>query len=219
MTASMQDFFSILTDSEKIIHLGGLTLLLIIIFAETGLMVGFFLPGDYLLFTAGLLCGTADLNVGITILTLAAAASAIAGDFTGYLTGKYLGPRLFNRSDSFFFRKKHIDRTKLIFDKYGAAALVVGRFLPVVRTFAPILAGATNMNFKKFSLYNIIGGIIWCGSLIPLGYWFGKRIPYAADYIGYIVAAFVVLTTITLIHGYLKAKQEIKKLPGQVPVK
>ena len=211
MIETVTDFFNTITDSEKIIHIGGLTLLLIIIFAETGLMVGFFLPGDYLLFTAGLLCGTSDLNVSLILLTLSVTGAAIIGDYTGYFTGKYMGERLFKREDSLLFKKSYFEKTTFVFKKYGAAALIVGRFLPVVRTFAPIIAGATRMDFKKFSLYNFSGAILWCWSLIPLGYWFGKKIPNAVGYIEYIVLFFMIATTASLVHGYFKAKKEIKK--------
>lgn len=211
MIETVTEFFNTITDSEKIIHIGGLTLLLIIIFAETGLMVGFFLPGDYLLFTAGLLCGTSDLNVSLTLLTLSVTAAAIIGDYTGYFTGKYMGERLFKREDSLLFKKSYLEKTTFVFKNYGAAALIVGRFLPVVRTFAPIIAGATRMDFKKFSLFNFSGAILWCWSLIPLGYWFGSKIPNAINYIEYIVLFFMIATTASLVHGYFKAKKEIKK--------
>lgn len=205
-------FFSTLMDSEKLIVYGGLTLFLIIIFAETGLMVGFFLPGDYLLFTAGLLCGTQYLDVSIFTLTVSATIAAIVGDYTGYFTGKFLGPKIFKRNDSWLFKKKHLEKTDLIFKKYGASTLIIGRFLPIVRTFAPILAGATSQPVSKFSLLNISGAILWCGSLILVGYFFGRQIPNAADYIGHIVFISILVTSLVLIWGMIKAKIEMKKV-------
>src|SRR5580765_7082122 len=127
-------------NSEKLIHYGGLTLLVIIIFIETGMFFGFFLPGDYLLFSAGLLCGTKDLNINIFLLLISVTVAAIGGYFAGYASGRVAGPRLFKRDNSFLFRKSHLEKAKIFFTKYGAQSLVAGRFLPIIRTFAPILA-------------------------------------------------------------------------------
>ncbi len=193
------EFFETLMNSEKLIHYGGLTLLLIIVFAETGLFFGFFLPGDYLLFTAGILCGTQDLNVSIETLTLSVICAAILGDYTGYFTGRFFENKFVQKKDSFFFKKKYVEKTNAFFLKYGKATLILGRYLPIVRTFAPIMAGITKMDFKYFSLANITGGILWVTSLIPLGYYLGKNHPDVIDYIGYIVLGFFILTLIPVI--------------------
>lgn len=199
MTESISEIFSTLMDSEKLIAYGGLTLLLIVVYAETGLFFGFFLPGDYLLFTAGLLCGTNVLDVNIYLLTGSVITAAIAGDYTGYATGRVFGKKLLNREDSFFFKKKYLLQTEIFFAKYGYASLIIGRYFPIVRTFAPILAGIVKMDFKKFSIANITGGILWVATLIPTGYYLGKTYPQITDYLVYIILLFTVLTSIPLI--------------------
>ncbi len=172
----IKDFFEILLNSEKLIHYGGLTLLLIIIFAETGLVIGFIFAGDALLFTAGLLCGT-DLTVNIWLLVSSVIAAAFAGNVVGFLTGRYFSHKLLKKKDTWFFKQRHLDKSRAYYEKYGGIALIAGRFMPVVRTFVPILAGTIDMNFWKFNLYNITGAVLWAGSLIPLGYFLGKKIP------------------------------------------
>jgi membrane-associated protein len=205
---SVVEFFQTILDSERILHVGGLTLLLIIVFAETGLFFGFFLPGDYLLFTAGLFCGTNDLDVNIFTLLISVTLAATAGNYVGYATGRSLGPRLFRKEDSLFFKKSYLNRTKKFFDKYSASALIIGRFLPVIRTFIPVLSGAIILPLRKFSLYNIIGGVLWVWSLIPMGYFLGRRYPQIINYIEFIVVGFVVVTTAAVIRGYYKMKRE-----------
>ena len=197
----MQEFFETLLDSEKLIHFGGLTLLLIIVFVETGFFFGFFLPGDYLLFTAGLLCGTQDLNVGIETLTLSVMCAAVLGSYTGYFTGRLFGEKILQKKESFFFKKKYMEKTYNFFNKYGKATLILGRYLPIVRTFAPIMAGITKMELKYFSIANISGGILWVGSLIPLGYYFGKNHPEVINYLGYIILGFLILTIAPVLKG------------------
>ncbi|MCX6259197.1 MAG: VTT domain-containing protein, partial [Bacteroidia bacterium] len=167
---NLKEFFEIIINSEKLIHYGGLALLLIVIVAETGLIIGFIFPGDALLFTAGLLCGNAllftagllcgnDLSVNIWLLVISVALAAIAGNIIGFITGKFLGKRLFLKKDNFFFKQRHIEQSNAYYEKYGGIVIVGGRFIPVVRTFVPILAGAINMEFVKFSLFNISGAI------------------------------------------------------------
>jgi len=203
----IEDFFQTLMNSEKLIHYGGLTLLVIIIFIESGLFFGFFLPGDYLLFTAGLLCGTKDLNVNIFMLLSAVTVAAIAGYFAGYASGRMAGPRLFKRENSLLFRKSHLLKAKSFFKKYGAQSLVAGRFLPIIRTFAPILAGATKLDLKKFSLYNIIGSFLWVWILIPIGYFLGRKYPQIINYLEFIILGFLALTTLALLREYFKARR------------
>lgn len=188
-----------LMNSEKLIAYGGITLLLIVVFAETGLFFGFFLPGDYLLFTAGILCGTDVLDVSIYSLTLMLIMAAVLGDYTGYASGKYFGHKFFTRKDSLFFKKEYLLKTEAFFKKYGNVSLIIGRYFPIIRTFAPILAGSVKMDFRKFSLANISGGILWVVTLVPTGYYFGKNHPEVMDYLGYIILIFTVLTSMPLI--------------------
>ncbi len=196
---TLEKLFEILMNSEKLIAYGGITLLLIIVFAETGLFFGFFLPGDYLLFTAGLLCGTDVLNVSIYILTIMVIIAAILGDYTGYATGKYFGHKLFKRKNSILFKKEYLQKTEEFFKKYGNVSLIIGRYFPIVRTFAPILAGTVKMSFIKFSLANISGGILWVFTLVPTGYYLGKNHPEVMDYLGYFILFFTVMTSIPII--------------------
>lgn len=202
----IKEFFEILLNSEKLIQFGGLALLLVVIFAETGLVIGFIFPGDALLFTAGLLCGS-DLAVNIWLLVITVALSAIAGNVTGYLTGKYFGKRLMVKEDSFFFKQRHFSHSQDYYEKYGGIAIVVGRFMPVIRTFVPILAGTLGINFWKFNFYNVAGAILWSGTLIPLGYLVGKRIPASIDNIEYFVLGITMVTMTILVRGIFKFKK------------
>lgn len=164
---------------KSLIQTGGYLLLFAIIFAETGLLVGFFLPGDSLLFVAGTLCAvllpghtTPLLNIAILIPLLCVAA--ISGDAVGYLIGRKVGPSLFNRPDSRFFKREHIERTQAFYEKHGPKTIVLARFVPIVRTFAPTVAGAAGMKYGSFVLYNIVGGIGWITSMSLLGYFLGN---------------------------------------------
>lgn len=204
---SIENFFHVLMNSEKLIHYGGLTLLVIIIFLETGLFFGFFLPGDYLLFSAGLLCGTKDLNINIFTLLGWVTIAAIAGYFVGYASGRIAGPRLFKRDDSFLFRKSHLEKARKFFKKYGAQSLIAGRFIPIIRTFAPILAGASYLDLKKFALYNVFGAFLWVWTLIPIGYYLGREYPQIIHYMEFIILGFLVVTTAALVREYIKAKR------------
>jgi membrane-associated protein len=204
---SIGQFFEILMNSEKLIHYGGLVLLMVVIFAETGLFFGFLFPGDALLFTAGLLCGTKDLDVPLLSLVAAVALSAILGNITGYMTGKLLGKKLFAKKDSLFFKQRHLAKTQAYYDKYGGTALIGGRFLPVIRTFVPIFAGAIDMNFWRFNGYNLMGAFLWAGTLIPLGFFVGNRFPASLDHIEYIVLGITVITMTILIRGMIRFKK------------
>jgi len=205
----VKDFFEILLSSEKLIHYGGLTLLLVIIFAETGLVIGFIFAGDALLFTAGLLCGN-ELSVNIWLLVISVIVAAFAGNVVGFLTGRYFGHKLLMKKDNWFFKQRHLDKSRAYYEKYGGIALIAGRFIPVIRTFVPILAGTIEMNFWKFNVYNIIGAVLWSGTLIPLGYLVGKKIPASVDNIEYFVLGITLITMTILIRGIIK----FKKKPG-----
>lgn len=204
------DFFGVLFDSEQLIHYGGLLLLLIVIFAETGLVIGFIFPGDALLVTAGLLCGSKDLDVNIFLLVFTVTLAAFIGNITGFLTGKYLGQRLFQKKDTWIFKRKHLEKTNQYYEKYGAVALIGGRFLPVVRTFVPILAGAIDMNFWKFNIMNVAGALLWSATLIPLGFLVGTQIPSSVDHIEYIVLGITFITMTLMIRGTIRMKKEAR---------
>ena len=199
----LKEFFEIILSSERIIQYGGLALLLIVIVAETGLIIGFIFPGDALLFTAGLLCGN-DLSVNIWLLVISVALAAIAGNVIGFITGKFFGKRLFLKKDTFFFKQRHLEKSHAYYEKYGGIAIIGGRFIPVVRTFVPILAGAINMEFWKFSIFNVSGAILWSGTLIPLGYFVGRKIPASLDNIEYFALGITAITMTILIRGIIK---------------
>ena len=214
---NIREFFEILLDSERLIAYGGLTLLLLIIFAETGLFFGFIFPGDALLITAGLLCSTDSFDVNIFLLLTSVSVVAILGNMTGYATGSYFGKKLFAKEDSLFFKKKHLEITKNYFMKYGGAALIMGRFLPIVRTFAPIMAGASEISFIKFTFYNIIGGVIWVWSLIPIGFLLGRKFPLLVNEVEYIFLFVAVVTSVIFLLGYFKQKRSMKPVENHAP--
>jgi len=162
------EFLKELTNPESIIHHGGLLLLLLVIFAENGLVVGFFLPGDSLIFLAGLICGTKPelLSTDITTLTIAMFLAAVAGSLFGYVFGRRVGPPLFERKDSILFKRKYLDITQAFYAKHGGKTLVLGRFLPIIRTFAPIIAGVIRVPVPTFMFFNVVGGALWITSLV-----------------------------------------------------
>jgi membrane-associated protein len=207
------EFLKELTNPESIIRHGGIILLLIVIFAENGLVIGFFLPGDSLIFLSGLICSTKPelLGVDITTLTLLMFTGAISGSLFGYFFGKRVGPPLFHRKDSVVFKKKYLDMTQEFYRKHGGKTLVLGRFLPIIRTFAPIIAGVIKVPMATFMLYNLIGGALWIGSLSLLGYFLGNAFPAVEHYVGYIIIGFIGITTVLLVRTYFQQKREARK--------
>ena len=188
------------TDPVHLIQFGGLILLLVIIYLETGFFLGLVLPGgDYLVFTAGLLCGTHYLDISLFVLVISMIAAAVLGDFTGYAKGKWLGPKLFNKADARIFKRSYLDKSKAFYEKYGMWAFITGRFLPVIRTIIPMLAGASGISLARFSFLNIIGAVIWIGSLTPLGYYLGKAYPQLINYSIYLLFGFIVLASIPML--------------------
>jgi membrane-associated protein len=177
-----------------------------IVFAESGLFFGFFLPGDSLLFTAGLLASQGHFSV--VLLWLGCMACAILGDSVGYAFGKRVGPRIFFREDSFFFHKKHIDRTRAFYEKHGKKTIILARFVPIVRTFAPILAGVGNMEYRTFLFYNIFGGVLWSTLLIFLGYALGALIPSIDRYLLPIVLAIIFFSFLPIVWEWMKNRNK-----------
>jgi membrane-associated protein len=202
------EFLKELTNPESIIRYGGMALLIFVIFAETGLMVGFFLPGDSLVFVAGLICGTEPylMNINIIVLASLLTLAAIGGNIVGYFFGKKVGDSLFTKDDNLIFKKRYVDVTRKFYDRNGGKSLVLGRFLPIIRTFAPILAGVIKMELKTFILYTVIGAILWIGSLSILGYYLG-RITWVKDNLEWIVIGLVVITTIPVLGSYKKTRE------------
>lgn len=203
-------------DPEKLLREGGFYLLLFVVFAETGLFFGFFLPGDYLLFLAGMFVATDRLDVPIYVMVIGLILAAVFGNFVGYWFGRRTGPLLYQREDSFLFKKHHLRMAEEYYNKQGAFALIMGRFIPIVRTFAPIVAGLIKMEYRKFALYNIAGAVLWISSLTLLGFFLGQRFEKEIEeYLLYIIIGFVVITALPLLWAYLKKKmvrtKEIEK--------
>lgn len=192
---------------EKLLREGGFYVLLFVVFAETGLFFGFFLPGDYLLFLAGMFVGTDKLDVTIYTLVIGLILAAVMGNFVGYWFGRRAGPMLYQRKDSLFFKKKYLQAAEAYYRKQGAFTLILGRFIPIVRTFAPIFAGVVKLDYRKFAFYNITGAVLWISSLTLLGYFLGSKFEKEIDeYLLYIIAGFIVITAVPLIWAYLKRK-------------
>jgi membrane-associated protein len=208
----MWEFFKNLTSSSSLLHYGGLALLLIVVFAETGLLIGFFLPGDYLLFLAGMICATEPqvLTVNIYWLITLMSVAAIIGNFTGYWFGWKIGPALYKRKDTRLFKKRYLESTQVFYEKYGAWTLILGRFLPYVRTFAPVLAGVIKIHFGSFVIYSVVGGVAWVISFVMIGYKLGTY-KWVQDHVVLIVIGLVVVTTLPLFFAYLRNKKRRNK--------
>jgi len=205
--AETWEFIQQLFNPESIILYGGIALLLVVVFAETGLFFGFFLPGDSLLFTAGLLCGTGVFDIHIVTLLLSVTGAGILGNLAGYYFGYRAGPPLFRRDDSLFFKKRYVRMARDFYDRQGGLALIAGRFLPIIRTFAPILAGVIRMNFGAFMLYNVAGCILWVFSLISAGFFLSNIFPRIGDYLGYLIIGLIIITAIPVIGSYRREKK------------
>lgn len=209
--SAIAEFFRFLLDSEDIINYGGLALIILIVYMENGLFFAFFLPGDYLLFLAGLFGSTGQLDFSITIISSTIVIAAILGSYTGYYFGRLLGINLERRKDSLFFKKKYLERSRIFFEKYGGKALILARFMPIVRTFSPIVAGTIHMNISTFSLYNVLGALAWGVSLPVAGYYLGQQFPGIIHYVEYIILFFIGITSIALIRTLIGMKRGSKK--------
>ena len=193
----VSEFFSTLYQFDKLIQWGGYTALFLVVFAETGLLAGFFLPGDSLLVTAGLIASTGGaLNIAVLVPLLSAAA--ITGDSTGYAIGYHLGPLIFKREDSRFFHKSHLVRTQRFYDKYGSKTIVLARFVPFIRTFAPTVAGVGRMRYPTFLFFNVAGGIGWVSSMTLGGYFLGRLVPDIGRYLHLLVVVIILLSLIPI---------------------
>ncbi|WP_034215670.1 DedA family protein [Actinoplanes subtropicus] len=195
-----------LLDPQHLISAFGLLGILAIVFAESGLLIGFFLPGDSLLFTAGLLvAGGTYLHLPLWLLCLLAAVAAVAGDQAGYAFGRRFGPGLFHRPDSRLFKQENLTRAHAFFDKYGARSLILARFVPIVRTFTPIVAGAVRMRYRTFVLYNVIGGALWAAGVTTLGYFLGQ-VAFVRDHIELILIGIVAVSVVPIAVELLRAR-------------
>jgi membrane-associated protein len=198
-------------DVNNLIESGGLLLIAAIIFAETGLLVGFFLPGDTLLLSAGVFAAQGKLPLFWKLIVVIVAS--IVGNVSGYKIGQHGGKRVFSKSDGFLFRKEYIERAEEFYEKHGGKTILFARFIPIVRTFAAVVAGVGNMNFGLFTLYNVLGGVLWGGTVTLLGYWFGTKIPNIDHYILPVVLAAVLFSFSPMIYHIGKALWEKRRRP------
>lgn len=198
-----------LFDIEAWLDKGGLLLLAAIVFAESGLLVGFFLPGDSLLFIAGFLSSHAGGEVlpPLPIVAGVAFVAAVAGDQVGYLFGKQVGPSLFQRPESRLFKPSHVEKAQAFFDKHGAKTIVLARFVPIVRTFAPIVAGVGTMKYRTFVTYNVIGGLLWGAGITTLGFYLGE-IEWIESNIEVAIVAVVAISLLPMVIEYLRHRRQ-----------
>lgn len=202
---SLLEFLHRLRDVQGLVQWGGTIGLTAIIFAETGLLVGFFLPGDSLLVSAGLLAATKGLfNVYLlgVILTIA----SILGNTSGYVIGRVTGRRLFTREESLLFSRKHLYRAHAFYERHGGKTVVLARFMPIVRTFVPVVAGAAEMDVRPYTLYNVIGGIGWIWSMLFIGYFLGRYIPGVEQHIELVIMLVIFVSILPGIIGWLRAR-------------
>lgn len=197
-------------DPATIIRTGGLVLVVAVIFMECGLLIGFFLPGDSLLFTAGFFASQAIFGLDIVTLSVLCGLAAALGPLVGYWYGAWAGPRLFNREDSMWFRRQHLLRAHEFYERHGGKALVIARFMPVVRTFAPVVAGMARMNYPGFVLYTIVGALVWAIGVTWLGYFLGSLIPDAGRYLEYIVALIIIVSIAPPVIHFLRERNRSK---------
>jgi membrane-associated protein len=198
--------WELLQDLPALVQWAGMAGLALIIFLETGVFAGFFLPGDSLLVTAGLLIAT-GLDMNLYALGLVLNIAAIAGDAVNYWFGRYTGPRIFTREESFFFRRKHVERAHAFYEKYGAITIVLARFMPIVRTFAPLVAGVAGMNYRTFVIFNVLGGTLWIWSMLFAGYFLGRYFPGIDKHIELVIIIVIFLSILPGIIGWLRERR------------
>ncbi len=190
---------------DELIRWGGHFILIAIVFAETGIMAGFFLPGDSLLVTAGLFAAAGHLNIALLLGELCVAA--ILGDSLSYAIGRRVGPTLFARDNSLLFKKSHLERTRSFYEKYGSKTIVLARFVPIVRTFAPVVAGVGQMNYGTFLTYNIIGGVAWVFGMVCTGFFLGRVIPNVDQHVHKIILIIIFLSVLPILYEMWKGKR------------
>jgi membrane-associated protein len=209
---TLLDLFHQLKDVRHLVQAGGYVGLTFIIFAETGLLIGFFLPGDSLLVTAGLLASQPQFGLDVWVLGGLLTVAAVLGNSVGYAIGKYSGPRLFTKDDSLLFKKKHLFRAQAFYEKHGGKTLVIARFMPIVRTFVPVVAGLAQMRYRDYTLYNVIGAIGWIWSMLFIGYFLGRYIPGVENHIE---ALILVVIFLSLLPGIISWRREKARAAAQ----
>jgi membrane-associated protein len=203
------DLFHRIYDVEGLVRTGGLVALVAIVFVETGLLVGFFLPGDSLLVTAGIFAAHGQLD--LTLLNTTLSVAAIAGDSVGYGIGRRTGPKLFSRPDSFFFNRKHLVSAQEFYERHGAFTIFVARFMPIIRTFAPVVAGVGAMQYRKFIAYNVFGGIFWVLSMTLAGYFLGTLIPNIQEKIHVVIVIVIAVSLLPAVIKFISEKRKARR--------
>ena len=198
------NLFHQIYDVETLVRVGGLAAIAVIVFTETGLFVGFFLPGDSLLVTAGIFAARGDLD--IWTLNIVLSLAAIIGDTVGYSIGARTGPKIFTREDSLFFHRKHLLHAKEFYEKYGGFTILIARFVPIIRTFAPVVAGVGDMQYHRFIGYNVSGGILWVMTTTLAGYFLGKMIPNIQERIHVVIVIVIFLSLLPIIVKFGREK-------------
>jgi len=205
----IQDFFATVYNVPELIRLVGLVGITFIVFAETGLLVGFFLPGDSLLITAGLFAARGDFDIGTLLVALIPAA--IVGNATGYWIGKRTGSALYSRPDSLLFRREHLRMTHEYYERHGGITIVLAQFIPILRTFAPVVAGVAEMGYRRFATYNIVGAILWISSMTLAGYTLGNLVPNIESRIHIVVAVVIGLSLMPPAIAWLRGRQRPRR--------
>lgn len=204
------DFIHRLRDLPALVQWAGYVGLTLIIFAETGLLVGFFLPGDSLLVTAGLLCSREDFGLNVWLLGGILTIAGVVGDTVGYNIGRMSGPRIFRRKESLLFHPQHLLRAQAFYDKHGGKTIVLARFMPIVRTFAPVVAGAGRMQYRSFLAYNVLGAVLWIWSMLMVGYLLGQYVPGIDKHIEKIIILVIFLSILPGIIGWWRERSANK---------
>jgi len=207
LVQNILDFFHQVRDPQALIHWGGYFGLTAIIFAETGLLIGFFLPGDSLLVTAGLFAATMKV-FNVYELGLLLTVASILGNTVGYAIGRVTGKTLFTREDSLLFNKKHLYRAHEFYERHGGATVILARFMPIVRTFVPVVAGMAQMGYRQYTVYNIVGGVLWIWSMLFIGYFLGRYIPGVDRHIESVIAIVIFLSLLPGLIGWLRARRK-----------
>ena len=205
--SDLLELLHFLRDPRALVQAAGYVGLTAIIFTETGLLIGFFLPGDSLLVTAGLLASQPEFGLNVYVMGLLLSVAAVVGDTVGYHIGKASGPRIFSREDSLFFHKKHLLRAQEFYEKHGGKTIVLARFMPIVRTFAPVVAGVGNMKYRTFIAYNVFGGIFWVWSMLFTGYFLGRLVPGIDRHIEKIIILVIFLSILPGIIAWLRERK------------
>ena len=206
----LMDLFHKIYNVQAIITWGGMAALVAVVFSETGLLVGFFLPGDSLLVTAGVFCTAANPTgkplLNILSLIVAVSIAAVVGDQVGFYIGRKAGPKIFSREDSLLFNKKHLLRTHQFYEKHGGKTIIIARFMPIIRTFAPVVAGVGDMNYRRFVSYNVFGGIGWVISMTGIGYGLATVWPDVTKHIEKLIILIIFLSLLPGMIGYLRSR-------------